>query len=77
MGKWAELSSTARLSQPVTKSEQAPALHPLAKMSLEYRVQSTVYRVQCTEYSVLLQTNYAEVTPLYNAFSYNFDCHLY
>ena len=34
MGKWAELSSTARLSQPVTKSEQAPALHPLAKMSL-------------------------------------------
>ena len=34
MGKLAELSSTARLSQPVTKSEQAPALYPLAKMSL-------------------------------------------
>ena len=33
MGKWAELSSTARLSQPVTKSEQSPAVYPLAKMS--------------------------------------------
>ena len=34
MGKWADPSDTAILGQPVNKSEQAPELIPLAKISL-------------------------------------------
>ena len=34
MGKWADPSDTAILGQPMNKSEQAPELIPLAKISL-------------------------------------------
>ena len=34
LGKWADPGGTAIPGQPVTKSEQAPVLHPLTKISL-------------------------------------------
>ena len=34
VGKWADPDGTAMSGQPVTEPEQAPELHPLAKISL-------------------------------------------
>ena len=34
VGQWAGSSSTAMLGQPLTRPEQAPAPHPLSKISL-------------------------------------------
>lgn len=34
LGKWAEPCGTAMQGQPVIEAEQAPAFHPLAKISL-------------------------------------------
>ena len=54
MGKWADPGGTAMPGQPVTRPEQAPEPHPLAKISL---ISKGTHGPGCGEYKFSIRTN--------------------